>query len=81
MPHPERPKRQRRELDISDGLREWMDVYGYSIAELHRRSGVTRQEIVSLRGGKKLATKNTAIRLADALAVGVEDLTIEEERN
>ena len=78
MPHPPRPKRQSRKLDISNGLREWMAVYGYSIAELQRRSGVTRQEIVSLMGGGKLATPNTATRLADALQVGVEDLTHEE---
>lgn len=78
MPHPPRPKKQSRKLDISVGLSEWMAVHDYSIAELQRRSGVTRQEIVSLRRGDKLATPHTATRLADALEVGVEDLMHEE---
>jgi transcriptional regulator with XRE-family HTH domain len=57
-------------------LREWRMHKGYTGTQLGNLTGITKSEISRLENGSRRITMNHAKRLADALKIQPEDLTV-----
>lgn len=63
-----------RLLEGEAPLAVWREHRGLSQAELARRSGVNRVQIIDIESGRKTGSVNTLKKLAVVLAVDLDDL-------
>ena len=70
LPH----ERMLRLIDGAPPLAVYRGWRGLSQAELARRAGVSRVQIVEIEAGRATGSVATLVRLADALAIPLDDL-------